>query len=324
MEYEQGAPGTAGVGEEHVPLGTFPAEFPAFSRRELQGLVALLTQHATQQAVHSSHTQKPPKPDIFRGATRDGATVDMWLFQLETYFAAINLHDHQRRVSFAAALLRDAALVWWQLQQAQHGAVMWTWDMFKAGLLAEFQAIDPERQARDKLRKLRQQGSVVDYAREFRKCLLYIPSMSENDKIYQFTAGLKYGVAKEVAVRGLTTLNEVIATAERLDALLFAVAAKHGGKHGSNPPRHAARKFEYAATPNDGPVPMELGSAQVESSNAAEQRSFGEVPRSNLQCFNCGKFGHKHQNCRRPSDAARIEANRAKYQQHKQGNARRS
>ena len=197
--------------------GTSPPR--VMSMEEMQSALTMLLRNAA--TARGNDAGRPHKPDTYAGATRGSVPVDIWLAELDAYFDAADIINPHRRVKLAVALLRDTAMVWWRQQQQFLQGVTVTWEQFKHGLLAEFQAIDPERQARDRLRRLRQQGSVTEYAREFRKCLLHIPTMAENDKKFQFTAGLKFAVAKEVAVRGLTTLNEVIATAERLDSLLF-------------------------------------------------------------------------------------------------------
>jgi len=44
---------------------------------------------------------KPPKPDTF-SATKTSANVDLWLFMMEEYMEATNMHGDERKIMGAA------------------------------------------------------------------------------------------------------------------------------------------------------------------------------------------------------------------------------
>lgn len=60
--------------------------------------------------------------------------------------------------------------------------------------------------ARDALRKLRHTGTVRDYVKEFSSLMLDIKSMSEEDKLYNFIAGLQGWAQTELRRLGVKDL----------------------------------------------------------------------------------------------------------------------
>ena len=65
-----------------------------------------------------------------------------------------------------------------------------TWDEFKADLKLQFYPENVEDEARGKLRRLTQKGSIRDYVKEFSELLLEIPDMGKKDSLFSFIDGL--------------------------------------------------------------------------------------------------------------------------------------
>lgn len=126
-------------------------------------------------------------------------------------------------------------------------------------------------EARDKLAKLVQHGTVASYAEEFLSLVLAVPGMTEEEKVDQFTRGLLRQARKEVTLRECVTLQQAMTIASKVDALyLEAVGrANPGGRQ---------RIFR---PPTDEAVPMEIG----------------QVREFSGECFNCGTWGHRASDC---------------------------
>jgi len=75
------------------------------------------------------------------------------------------------------------------------------WEEFKADLKRQFYPKNAEDEARGKLRRLTQKGSIRDYVKEFSELLLEIPDMGEKDSLFLFMDGLA-GWAKMELQRG--------------------------------------------------------------------------------------------------------------------------
>ena len=76
------------------------------------------------------------------------------------------------------------------------------WDNFYDTLLTAYGSVNQELVARNKLRVLRQKGSVEDYANEFQQLCSHITKnhVSRGDKIERFISGLKEDIRKKVLV----------------------------------------------------------------------------------------------------------------------------
>ena len=163
---------------------------------------------------------QPTKPDTFNGDKRTKA--DVWLFELENYFAATNLQD-PHRVPFAVSQFRDAAVTWWKhytdaLDNADPPSpVRTTWNEFKKVFLETYRPIEASETARATLHAIRQTGSVAGYIDTFLKHLNYVDNMAMEDQIFLFKRGLSYQLAKEIGMHHPKTLTEAMNYAQRAE-----------------------------------------------------------------------------------------------------------
>ena len=76
------------------------------------------------------------------------------------------------------------------------------WDNFYDALLTAYGSVNQELVARNKLRTLRQKGSVEEYANEFQQLYSHITKspISRGDKIERFVSGLKEEIRKKILV----------------------------------------------------------------------------------------------------------------------------
>ena len=182
---------------------------------------------------------------------------------------------------------------------------MTTWEMFETAVKGEFQPLDNEKVARDKLADLVQIRSVSAYVGVMRDLRIQISDLSDKDLLHKFTRGLKPNIRKEVELRDPTTLDDAIKIAERADVMEMGhrtnrrppsnyynggqrqtPANNFGGQRqqGFNGPR------QFNQGRYNGPAPMELGAMQGTRDNR-------RTDYTNVECYNCHQKGHIARRC---------------------------
>ncbi|MFQ6657181.1 hypothetical protein Gotur_026966, partial [Gossypium turneri] len=73
-----------------------------------------------------------------------------------------------------------------------------------------------EEEARAKLRRLTQRGTVREYVREFSELMLQISDLSEKEAFFSFTDGLKPWAKQELQRRGVRELTNAMMVAESI------------------------------------------------------------------------------------------------------------
>lgn len=246
-------------------------------------------------AAAASKPSKPPKPDTFTGRT-DANAVRAWVAQVNNYFDAVN-EPHGSRLSFGVALLRDNALLWWQsLGDAERAA---TWDQLADQLIKYFAPLSATIVARDALAKLQQRSSVKVYTNEFKRLLLNIPDMSENEKLDRYRRGLKTQVRLHVVFANPETFEQTCLLAEQIDSIIYM-------HRPSNP--NGGKVFDPFGPSTSTATPMEIGAVgDKERTYADAAKSAPKFPKltpaekSRLMkengCFYCRKTGHRAAQC---------------------------
>jgi Retrotransposon gag protein/Zinc knuckle len=247
---------------------------------------------------------KPPKPEKYRGGPR----VASWLFAMEQYFFVLGILADNLRIAVAGSYLAGSALDWWRLLNTQAAAGLAalpsTWIQFKIMITERFQPIEEAAMARQRMRALTQRGSVRKYITDFNNLVLRIPSMDEDTRLDNFIFGLRQDVRRWVRQQRPARLIDAIRLAEEFETIrLQDVAADRSlAKKGSNlinplpPPRGPAA--------DNGPTPMELGSAQISArkqhvgaSRSPAKPKTQQAQRTVPTCFKCGQPGHIKRFC---------------------------
>ena len=247
-------------------------ENPGERLQQLEGAVEALQQWAMHQqgqpaVADAAGGVKPPKPKPYHG----GPNPDMWIFSLSVYFAAVGLVQDAQRVAYATALLRGAAMEWWRFKLLHQPPT--SWDDFSRALVSQFMPVAAERLARDRLIRLRQDGSVQRYIADFRRLLLRVTDISNADATHRFIQGLRPNLAREVNIRDPDSLDTAMAIAQRADHYNFRSRLPY--------------TLSTAGRAAIAPVPME-----VDAMEAVATRQFQGY------CRNCGRWGHKASRCR--------------------------
>ena len=208
-----------------------------------------------QQAVPQAVPQAAPRvaePRMAAPPTCDGkaAALDGWIAALERQFAwygyATPAQDAQR-IRLATSVLTGDAWDWWSHLATQPA----TWTGLVAAMRARFQPVTSAETARAKLVVLSQgKASVNEYISAFRRLLVAVPTMGEDDRLFHFTRGLRPAIATQLRVHGVTTLNAAIEMAARVGSI---------GELAGLAPSAAS-----TAGPSSGSAPMELDALGIE------------------------------------------------------------
>ncbi|XP_057994453.1 uncharacterized protein LOC131174696 [Hevea brasiliensis] len=171
-----------------------------------------------------------PKPSAFKGA-RNAWEIDNLLWGLEQYFCALRVDEDAHKVDHAPLYLAESAMVWWQRRMA---------DMEKAD------------EARAKLRRLTQNGTLREYVKEFSEVLLEIPDYPDQEALFSFKDGLQTWVKLEIERSGAQDLAAVIAIAESLVEFKKVDKAKNKDSKGKNGGDKGGGKENNQEEPKEG------------------------------------------------------------------------
>ncbi|KAM0992191.1 hypothetical protein ACFX2C_010464 [Malus domestica] len=217
--------------EVQVHLDNIEARFVALQEeikdtRELKGDVAFCKEAVVKQFVQGPREIKSLdskvidsfKPKSYNGK-REAKELDTFVWNVERYFKYLKLEDDESKISTATMFLADNALMWWRrrsMEIEQGTFSLTTWDEFKKDLMLHFYPQNAKYEAKEKLRWLKQTGSVKDYVNAFVSLLFEVPNMLEEDKLMYFMSGLQNWAKLELQRRHVQTLFDAIAAAESL------------------------------------------------------------------------------------------------------------
>ena len=207
-----------------------------------------------------------------------------WFESARTYLSATQIDwNSPRAVSFLAAHFEGELAKWWTFRVNAYD------NDPVAGLATASELQDvamrfhaeraPDEDARDKIIKLRQIGSVLSYAHRLQELLLHLPDRSEADNVHNFTSGLKAKVKTEVVLKRPKTLDEAVRLAVEADALLL----QHG----------------LLDKKSNNATPMELGSSSANPPATRNRLTRQEKDRLRKEggCFYCRSPDHMIKDC---------------------------
>ena len=161
---------------------------------------------------------KVPEPKKFEGA-RSAKDLGNFIWDMEEYFVAANIPE-ERQVSLASMFLSGDAKLWYRTRTEEDRSAgrprMETWNSLKEELREQFLPSNTTWVARDRLKNLRQSGTVREYVQEFSSCLLDIRNMSEEDKLFNFISGLQPWAQVELRQQKVGDLPAALVAADAL------------------------------------------------------------------------------------------------------------
>ena len=120
-------------------------------------------------------------------------------------------------IQFAVLHLRGVGQDWWQHGLSNHGhKQLKSYDEFTQKLIKWFDQIDPEWYFK-RLTQLRQEGSVMEFAREFEKLSAVVPKISQRRLTYLFIDGLKESIKSAMGAHDPKKLEDAIQKALKFD-----------------------------------------------------------------------------------------------------------
>ena len=245
-------------------------------------------------AQAAAKSDRPPKPEFFYGEDKDRLRVLDWTRAVNQYFRAAGTAE-EKRVMYAACLLRGAALRWWH--DVPNEPV--TWEDFAHRLTTYFIPAGTEVTARSQLARLYQRTSVAEFTDRFRAIASNVPTMTDAEKRNAYTNGLKSEVRKQVAFANPGTFEETVAIASRIDDILF--------QEGRRDPRRLLPRADGASTSAaaaNGPAPMDLSvirRSPAPNTDGPRLAKLSDRERERLRsigaCFRCRQPGHMSSQC---------------------------
>lgn len=176
-----------------------------------------------KSSAHFGVRAKPREPSQYSG-NRNSKEVENFIFGIDEYFLAVEIPTEQRKVSTAASYLMDDARVWWRNKRMEMDKGLITidsWEALKEELRKAFLPANADLQARQKLRRLSQTGTIREYINAFQTLMFDIQEMAEQDKVCYFMEGLKPEPYRELQRQQVATLSAAIAAADRMSDYRF-------------------------------------------------------------------------------------------------------
>ena len=175
-------------------------------------------------------------------------------------------------------------------------------------LRAHFLPYGAEKIARTKLRLLKQTHTVQGYSTVFMQTVQHVPNMHVDDQIEAYVTGLKHGIYREVVLKDLRTLQEVMDFAVFVESRLQH--RDHRDRIGFTPFAPRSSAAPSTSNNNSSSTPMDLSVAAA-TSNAAEVdlnamngqvlKKLTDAERDQLRregkCFRCRQRGHMSRDC---------------------------
>ncbi|KAL0403933.1 UNVERIFIED_CONTAM: hypothetical protein Sradi_2034100 [Sesamum radiatum] len=135
------------------------------------------------------------------------------------YFQATKVPDAEK-VSITSMCLTGDAKLWWQSRLSDDASANWerneTWEVLKKKMKDQFLPCNTSWVARESLRNLRHTGTIREFVKEFNSLILDVRDMSEEDKLFNFMAGLQPWAQTELRWQSVKDLPSAIAAADRL------------------------------------------------------------------------------------------------------------
>lgn len=233
--------------------------------------------------VASRSTQlRVPKPDTYDGK----GNIRSWVWTVEQYFAITNVYDDKHRTQYVVNLLRGNAATWMRSMVGNSNLPSWT--ELRDAMIETFAPISEVDVARDKLAQLTQKTSVPVYVKEFRRHLLLIPNLPEDEQIDKFVRGLKLNIAREIRLRDPQTLKDAIIMAERYDSISWQLRSRSDSRSQVNRPSKVTNH-------SSGGDAMDLSTVRFKKLTDSERQN---IMRNN-GCLFCRKLNtnHRASNC---------------------------
>ena len=201
---------------------------------------------------------------------RNTAQLRDWFTIARTNVIANHLNpDSTEAVQYVASHFKMPLARWWARRVSESSADtggFLSFDELAEAAMKMYVARDPESVAREKLDKLVQRKSVVEYVHQFEDLQSQIHERSPKDRLFDFIKGLKTTIKEKVQVQDPQTYEEAVRIfliAETFDTILYGQGDKYRKTLGLYKSRVGSGSSVYPRggyfSNRSGPQPMELG-----------------------------------------------------------------
>ncbi|KAF4119253.1 Zinc knuckle [Geosmithia morbida] len=283
--------------------GTQTRQAAAYEKR-LEEMQNLSTTASTRKEM--GEIVKPSPPGLFKGRPE---TLQPFLTQLRAYFMFFprQFRTDNSKVMFAAGRLRGTALKWFEPTMRKYvnnpasppddvQEVMFDYGQFENSLLQVFGSADEEREAENQLKRLRQTGSMSEYATKFLQVTSKLPWESDH-LMSAFYDGMKEEVKDEIYKMDRPyDLATYMSMAVKIDDRQYSRRRERnqGNKYYPKPFRRSNNQRSNNA--NQGKPRRQQSTAFGQHAGLMELDAMRD--KSKETCHSCGKKGHYARECR--------------------------
>lgn len=244
--------------------------------------------------------------------------ADDWLRDIEGKLNLCRCNDEEK-VAFAAYYLQGAAAAWWEsYKSVLPQGVPVTWNVFKEAFRTAHIPEGITEIKRKEFRNLQQNNmSFMDFLNKFNYLSGYVPEemTTEARKVNLCQERLNPEIKHQLSAHDIPTMKSLVDKALRIEESAKEViadrkrkwVAQKSASSGSSRPRTwqptgARRSAPSPARPQvQVPRPRQ---AAVQPYNRMAQPSGAQNQAANIECFNCGLFGHYSNKCPYPKKMA--------------------
>jgi hypothetical protein len=224
---------------------------------------------------------KAPKLAMFTGYTSGFNQVDIWLRNVKKHFDHYGIQefpDDETKIQFAVMYLDGPALEWWDSLVA--GEEVTTYEEFVRHLHERYRPRLAANVARQLLSEVRQTGSVQSLCHKMQSLFAHIPTMHEDDKIFNFKKALHPQLAGKVAEKEPASLHEAMNIAAQAEPYVHVgkSSSKMGAQHFGKGGYYGGRNGAAASSSSSSAVPMEVNHIGSESELGSEKEFSSSGP----------------------------------------------
>ena len=118
-----------------------------------------------------------------------------YIESFEVFLSNAENLPQQAEVTLAASKFNGDAIMWWREHKinnpTESGKRIRTWEQLKNGLIQAFAPPEHARAIRDKLRTIKQKGTISEYNAAFSKLTAQLPNVTYEEAEYDYLQGLK-------------------------------------------------------------------------------------------------------------------------------------
>ena len=296
---------------------------------QLQHTIQQLSQLQYEASIYRYHAQTASnynanfniikniaKPDTFNGDHK--SDPDTWVASMRNYLA-LSGTPHEIQARAAATYLRQAAAQWYNTLPVSDRAQLVDFEALARLILVRFRPLDVVAQARRKLIRLTQTGSVEAFNQQFMALMQLIPTMDKEERIACYRGKLKFELQKQLVTQEYGHLSDIMNVALRTDALFYEhnMIGRRSNMNDKQFKQNNHGKYRAEShAPTSAYVPVnniEIDESQISNNDEEQsQQAQGSLHyvairpmddaerqrcRENKLCFRCRKPGHRSTNC---------------------------